>query len=76
MHLLSSLVPPSAKDARMFISLINSRSNGFKKWSDRHLPAGKEANQPGSATSSSPLAGPPISDPEEMTHPDELPGSE
>jgi hypothetical protein len=59
----------------VFISLVNSRSNGFKKWSDRHLPGGNEANQPGGATSIA-IDGAPISDPEELIHPGELPGNE
>jgi hypothetical protein len=48
----------------MYISLANSRSNGFKKWSDTHSPGSNDDDQPGGATPIA-IAVPPMNDAEE-----------
>jgi hypothetical protein len=49
----------------MFISLAYSRAHGFRKWSERQLTSGKDANQAEGATSNV-IAGPPVGEPGEL----------
>jgi hypothetical protein len=47
----------------MYISLADSRSNGFRKWSETHSPGSNDDDQPGGATPIA-IAVPPIADAE------------
>jgi len=56
----------------MYISLTNSRTNGFKKWSDAHPPGNDDNDNSGGATPIA-ITAPPRSDSEAIREPPHRP---
>jgi hypothetical protein len=63
-----AFVPHSMPSGPMFISLAYSRTHGFRRWSEAHVPLDK-ADQAGDPSLA--IAGPPTGEPEELPR---LPG--
>lgn len=56
----------------MYISLNNSRANGFKKWSDAHRPGNDDDDNSGGATPIA-ITEPPSGEGEEIREPSHRP---